>query len=81
MRYSDILQFEALTDLIQLDKLGVDSYREDIVRNFVYPQYFIETIIPAIIKNLSFEEADRKGVQILGNYGTGKSHLMSLVWM
>ena len=79
MRYSDILQFEALTDLIQLDKLGVDSYREDIVRNFVYPQYFIETIIPAIIKNLSFEESDRKGVQIIGNYGTGKSHLMSLV--
>lgn len=79
MKYRDILQFEPITDVIQLDKLGSDDYREDIIKSFVYPEYFIETIIPEIVKNLKFGERNKKGIQIIGNYGTGKSHLMSLV--
>ena len=79
MKYRDILQFEPITDVIQLDKLGSDDYREDIIKSFVYPDYFVETIIPEIVKNLKFGERNRKGIQIIGNYGTGKSHLMSLV--
>ena len=79
MKYRDILQFEPITDVIQLDKLNSDDYRKDIVRTFVYPDYFVDTIIPEIVKNLKFGERNKKGIQIIGNYGTGKSHLMSLV--
>ncbi len=79
MKYRDILQFEPITDVIQLDKLGSTDYREDIIKSFVYPEYFVETIIPEIVRNLKFGERNKKGVQIIGNYGTGKSHLMSLV--
>lgn len=79
MKYSDILQFEAITDVIQLDKLGNNDYRDNVIRTFVYPDYFLETIIPEIVKNLKFGGKDKKGIQIIGNYGTGKSHLMSLV--
>lgn len=79
MKYRDILQFEPITDVIQLDKLGSDDYREDIIKTFVYPDYFVETIIPEIVRNLKFGERNQKGIQIIGNYGTGKSHLMSLV--
>ena len=79
MKYRDILQFEPITDVIQLDKLVSDDYRKDIIRTFVYPDYFVETIIPEIIRNLKFGERNQKGIQIIGNYGTGKSHLMSLV--
>jgi len=79
MKYRDILQFEPITDVIQLDKLGSTDYREDIIKSFVYPDYFVETIIPEIVRNLKFGERNKKGVQIIGNYGTGKSHLMSLV--
>ena len=79
MKYRDILQFEPITDVIQLDKLGSDDYREDIIKSFVYPDYFVETIIPEIVRNLKFGERNQKGIQIIGNYGTGKSHLMSLV--
>lgn len=79
MKYRDILQFEPITDVIQLDKLGSDDYREDIIKSFVYPDYFVETIIPEIVKNLKFGERNRKGIQIIGNYGTGKSHLMSVI--
>ena len=79
MKYRDILQFEPITDVIQLDKLGSNDYREDIIKSFVYPDYFVDTIIPEIVRNLKFGERNKKGVQIIGNYGTGKSHLMSLV--
>ena len=79
MKYRDILQFEPITDVIQLDKLGSSDYREDIIKTFVYPDYFVETIIPEIVRNLRFGERNQKGIQIIGNYGTGKSHLMSLV--
>ena len=79
MKYRDILQFEPITDVIQLDKLGSSDYRDDIIKTFVYPDYFVETIIPEIVRNLRFGERNQKGIQIIGNYGTGKSHLMSLV--
>lgn len=79
MKYRDILQFDPITDVIQLDKLDRNDYREDIIKTFVYPDYFVETIIPEIVRNLKFGERNQKGIQIIGNYGTGKSHLMSLV--
>ena len=79
MKYRDILQFEPITDVIQVGLLNGDKYREDIVKTFVYPDYFVETIIPEIVRNMKFGERNRKGIQIIGNYGTGKSHLMSLV--
>ena len=79
MKYRDILQFEPITDVIQLDKLGNNDYRDDIIKTFVYPEYFVDTIIPEIVRNLRFGERNQKGIQIIGNYGTGKSHLMSLV--
>lgn len=79
MKYRDILQFDPITDVIQLDKLESSDYCDDIIKSFVYPDYFVETIIPEIVRNLKFGERNKKGIQIIGNYGTGKSHLMSLV--
>lgn len=79
MKYRDILQFDPITDVIQLDMLESTDYRRDVVRTFVYPEYFTSTIIPEIVRNMKFGERERKGIQIIGNYGTGKSHLMSLV--
>lgn len=79
MKYRDILQFDPITDVIQLDKLDRSDYRDDIIKTFVYPDYFVDTIIPEIVRNLRFGERNQKGIQIIGNYGTGKSHLMSLV--
>ena len=79
MKYHDILQFEPITDVIQLDKLYSKEYCEDIMKSFVYPEYFVKTIIPEIVKNMKFGERSKKGIQIIGSYGTGKSHLMSLV--
>lgn len=79
MKYKDILQFDPITEVIQLDLLHREDYRKGIVRTFVYPDYFVETILPEMVRNIAFGRTDRKGIQVIGNYGTGKSHLMSLV--
>jgi len=39
-----------------------------------------ERLVTVVFPNLQFEQpADSKGILVVGNYGTGKSHLMS-VW-
>ena len=79
MKYKDILHFEPITDIIQFNLLDERNYQLDVLHNFVYPDYFLETIIPQIVENLKFDGKNKHAIQIVGNYGTGKSHLMSLV--
>lgn len=79
MKYSDILQFKPIVDVIQVGQLTSNDYCEEVVRTFVYPDYFVDAILPTMVRNIDFSQLDRKGMQIIGNYGTGKSHLMSLV--
>ena len=79
MKYKDILNFEPITEIIQFDKLDKRQYQLDVLHNFVYPDYFLGTIFPQIVTNLKFEGKDKYGLQVVGNYGTGKSHLMSLI--
>ncbi len=79
MKYKDTLHFEPITEIIQFDKLSERDYQLDVLHNFVYPDYFLETILPEFVKNMVFGGRDQKGLQIIGSYGTGKSHLMGLV--
>lgn len=79
MKYSDIIQFESIDEIIKFDKLGNDDYRERLVKTFVCSQAFENFIIPRISRELDLESTqETRGIQIVGNYGTGKSHLMSL---
>lgn len=81
MRYSDILSFEPITEVIQFDNLKSEDYQKNLVKTFVYPNYFITTVIPQIVNQFKKGGHDQKGVQVVGNYGTGKSHLMSLIML
>jgi len=38
-----------------------------------------ERLVTVVFPNLQFEPADSKGILVVGNYGTGKSHLMSVL--
>jgi hypothetical protein len=49
MKYKDILQFDPITEVIQLDRLDKDDYRKEVVKTFVYPDYFVETILPKMV--------------------------------
>ena len=55
------------------------DYRAKLVKNFVCSKLYEENIIPQICAKLDLNSTiETKGIQIVGNYGTGKSNLMSL---
>lgn len=79
MKYSQLLQFEPITEVVKFARLSDLSYQESLVRTFVFSKDYEQNIIPFICKNLDYTTTDETfGLQIVGNYGTGKSHLMSL---
>ena len=80
MRYGDVIQFEPIESVIQL----LDANRQDearkLVATYVISDDMAERITKQMIPQLSFAESiDHKGLLIVGNYGTGKSHLMSVL--
>ena len=79
MKYSDLIQFDPIDEIIKFGQLDNEDYREKLVKNFVCSQTFENYIIPQICGKLDLNSTtETKGIQIVGNYGTGKSHLMSL---
>jgi hypothetical protein len=80
MKYSDLVQFEPIESVIQLEQANSADALRQLVQTFVISQGMADQLCDIVIPNLQFETpADNKGVLIVGNYGTGKSHLMSLI--
>ncbi len=80
MRYEDLIQFEPIESVIQLLDANRPDEAKKLVGTYVISEDMAERIDKQIIPQLSFDEAvDHKGVLIVGNYGTGKSHLMSVL--
>ena len=69
MKYRDLIQFEPINEVVKFDRLQSDDYRRSLVRNFVFSSTYEKDYTASY---------DTYGLQIVGNYGTGKSHLMSL---
>lgn len=79
MKYKDLIQFDPIDEIIKFGKLDNDDYRAKLVKNFVCSSTYEDFIIPQICGKLDLNSSvETKGIQIVGNYGTGKSHLMSL---
>ena len=80
MKYKELITFEPINEVVKFDQLSNEDYRHSLVRNFVFSETYEKTFIPQICKNLDYTACyETFGMQIVGNYGTGKSHLMSLV--
>ncbi len=80
MKYKELIQFEPITSVVKLVNAGDLSVAEKLVKTFVFSKKMIEDLNEVIIKNLVTEPTyETKGIQIVGSYGTGKSHLMALV--
>ena len=80
MRYSDLIQFEPIESVIQLLDANRPGEAKKLVTTYVISDDMAERISKQIIPQLSFDESvDHKGILIVGNYGTGKSHLMSVL--
>ena len=80
MRYGDLIQFEPIESVIQLLDANRPNEAKKLVSTYVFSDDMAQRIAKLMIPQLSFDETvDHKGVLVVGNYGTGKSHLMSVL--
>ena len=80
MKYSDLVQFEPIESVIQLRDADSLVNAQKLVETYVMSDSMVERIKEQILPNLQFQEPkDNMGLLIVGNYGTGKSHLMSVI--
>ena len=80
MKYKELINFEPITEVVQFGETGKEEYQKDLVKSFSFSEAFRDIIIPLMVKNLDFNRTGETfGLQVVGNYGTGKTHLMSLV--
>ena len=80
MLYSDLIEFEPIESVIQL----VDSTRsadaDRLVKSYIFSEDMADWVTNKVFPQMSLEnDADHKGILVVGNYGTGKSHLMSVL--
>ncbi|MBK7095332.1 MAG: hypothetical protein IPH57_09915 [Saprospiraceae bacterium] len=90
MKYKELLNFEPITEVVKFSQTNETDYQKSLVRTFVFSNAFRDHLIPLMIRNLDFTKSVQNqiskvknietfGLQVVGNYGTGKSHLMSMV--
>lgn len=80
MKYSELLQFNPIEDVIQLTSANDSNKAIEYVKTYVMSDTMANNLKPTVLDQLQMDEViDNKGVLIVGNYGTGKSHLMSVI--
>jgi hypothetical protein len=80
MKYGDLIQFEALETVVQLRDANKSDSREKFVSSYVISDEMADRITGVIFPQLQFKDPrDNKGLLVVGNYGTGKSHLMAVI--
>lgn len=80
MKYADLIQFHPIDSVIQLKEAEDLRREEELVQSYVMSPGMAEKLKYNMLSQLRLDEViDNKGVLLVGNYGTGKSHLMSLI--
>lgn len=94
MKYADLIQFDPIESVVQLRDAEKSSAAYTLVHTYVISNEMAEKLtgriykdgdlekenLEAIFPQLQFDiPIDNKGLLVVGNYGTGKSHLMSVV--
>lgn len=80
MKYSELISFKPIESTIQLLETADKKIAQDMVQTYVMSDVMAENLKATVIDQLQMEEVvDNKAVMIVGNYGTGKSHLMSVI--
>lgn len=80
MKYNELIQFEPVTEVIQLSQANQKEVASQLVDTFVISDRMADVIVNKILPELRVDIArGGRGLFIVGNYGTGKSHLMSVI--
>lgn len=80
MKYGDLIQFEPIESVVQLRNADQLDTAKQLVATYVISDEMAEKLTSLVIPDLQFDSpSDNKGLMVVGNYGTGKSHLMSVL--
>ncbi|HEC36105.1 MAG TPA: ATP-binding protein, partial [Anaerolineae bacterium] len=80
MKYKDLVQFEPIETVVQLREADDKQGAATLVKTYVISDRMADLLTRLVIPQLQFAEPkDNKGLLVVGNYGTGKSHLMSVL--
>src|SRR5947209_2547170 len=80
MRYSELIQFDPIETVVQLRDADRLKEAERLVSSYVISEDMAEKLIAVVFAQRQIDRPqDNKGLLVFGNYGTGKSHLMSLI--
>lgn len=80
MKYNQVIDFQPIETVIQLRDANQEENARRLVSTYVISAEMAEKLTELVLPNLQFDQPyDNKGLLIVGNYGTGKSHLMSLI--
>ncbi len=80
MTYGDLIRFDPIETVVQLRDADQEAAARRLVATYVVSGAMADKLASVLIPQLQFDRpADNKGVLVVGHYGTGKSHLMSVV--
>ena len=80
MKYKDLIQFDPIESVVQLRDADKSAEARQLVSTYVISEEMADRLTQLVIPQMQFEHpADNKGLLVVGNYGTGKSHLMSVI--
>jgi hypothetical protein len=80
MKYRDLVEFDPIESVVQLRAADERAEAERLVRTYVISERMADLLTRLVIPHLQYAKpADNRGLFIVGNYGTGKSHLMSVL--
>ena len=80
MKYSELITFQPIESVIQLRDANRQASARKLVSSYVISTDMCQRLSEVVIPHLQFEKPhDNKGILIVGNYGTGKSHLLSFL--
>jgi len=80
VKYGDLIQFEPIESVVQLRDADETTAARRLIETYVISEEMAEKLVGIVVPQLQFERpTDNKGLLIVGNYGTGKSHLMAVI--
>ena len=80
MLYRDLVQFEPIESVIQLRAADDKAEAAHLVETYVISNRMADQLINVVFPQLQIDRPlNNKGVLVVGNFGTGKSHLMSVL--
>lgn len=80
MKYGELFHFDPIEAIVQLKHAEEQQRAQTLVDAYVVSEAMAQRLVEVVIPQLQFlRDEDNKGVFIVGNYGSGKSHLLSVL--